>query len=315
MKVFALFLILCFLSLNVFGQNTVVSRELEAQAEALRQWPAWLITEKGKIHRQEGRLSDAFNFFYAALDKAPSDPLIEVELARAFLQTGDLALTLFHLDRALEKQQGFANPEMVYDVRYFRADLALIEERYWDYEQELLKVVRDDEVFSSTRDTDLNLKRNIQDSVLNRGIDRSLVLYRIPDSFSLDAHRRLGIYYVQSGRYDQALGHLLFAVLKSYTRVIDEYRTRVLDFQFLSLKDLHTRMQGESGLLAFLESVGAYESLYYLGEAIYGFDQSKLPAAQEIWTFLVQTPEASQYHGVSRQQLESPQTFVRFNIQ
>jgi len=315
MKVFALFLILCFLSLNVFGQNTVVSRELEAQAEALRQWPAWLITEKGKIHRQEGRLSDAFNFFYAALDKAPSDPLIEVELARAFLPTGDLALTLFHLDRALEKQQGFANPEMVYDVRYFRADLALIEERYWDYEQELLKVVRDDEVFSSTRDTDLNLKRNIQDSVLNRGIDRSLVLYRIPDSFSLDAHRRLGIYYVQSGRYDQALGHLLFAVLKSYTRVIDEYRTRVLDFQFLSLKDLHTRMQGESGLLAFLESVGAYESLYYLGEAIYGFDQSKLPAAQEIWTFLVQTPEASQYHGVSRQQLESPQTFVRFNIQ
>jgi hypothetical protein len=97
--------------------------------------------------------------------------------------------------------------------------------------------------------------------------------------------------------------------------VIDEYRSRVLDFQFVTLGDLHTRIQQEPGLLEFLESVGVYETLYYLGESIFGFDQSKLPAAREIWSFLVQTPEAIQYHGISRQQLQSPQTFVRFEVE
>src|SRR5690606_26315010 len=107
-----------------------------------------------------------------------------------------------------------------------------LEERFADYEQLLQRVLADDEHFNSDADFDSNLRRNYRDSILNRGLDRSLVLYRIPDSFSLAAHRRLGIFYVQTGRYSEAVDHLIFAVLKSFSRVIDEYRSRTLDFQF-----------------------------------------------------------------------------------
>jgi len=292
------------------GQNSQIAAEIELTARNLEIWPAWLITEKGRIHRQEGRLSDAFTFFFKALEKSPSDPRVEIELARSFLQSGDIRLTRLHLQRALEKRNGFPSPEMVFDVHYFLADLAFIEQLNREYERELQIIVNADQFFSSQETFQQNLRNNIVSSFTTRGLERSLVLYRIPEHISLDAHRKLGIFYTRSGRYDRAFPHLLFAVMQSYTRIIEEIRIRVLDFEFTTLQNLHRVLQNEPGLLEYLDNVQVYESMYFLAEALFGFDRTRVQISRDIWNHLLDIPQAQDFHRISQEQIRNPRTFV-----
>ena len=307
------FLVIFLVAVSAWAQEraaSVLSEELEALQERLDTSPSWLLLERGKILREEGKLADSFSYLLAAQEKSPQNPEIDVELAKAYLLTGDMPLTLYHLNLAIEKRAGFPSPNQIYEVYYFLADLVWLEERFADYEQLLQRVLADDEHFNSDADFDSNLRRNYRDSILNRGLDRSLVLYRIPDSFSLAAHRRLGIFYVQTGRYSEAVDHLIFAVLKSFSRVIDEYRSRTLDFQFSTIADLFDRISGSPGLLRYFDSVEIYATLYYLAEGIYGLDSTKLPAARAIWAFLSTSAAAGSYAEVSSQQLRNPQTYL-----
>lgn len=290
-----------------------VRDELDRLPRVLSSYPAWLLLEKGKQLRLEGRLSDAFTYFFAAQEKRPEDPAIEVELARAFLQSGDIRFSRVHLNRAIEKKRGFSSPEAVYDVWYMLSDLALIQESYFDYEGYLKEIVKDDVQFNSTATFDVNTRRLYIQSLLENGIDRTLLLYRIPDSFSLEAHRRLGIFYVQSGRYSEALPHLVFAILKSYTKAIQEYRSRELDFRFSTLLDFHRRIESNPGIREYLVSVGIYESLYYLAEGIYGFDRTRKPSADGVWRFLAAWQDGNQFGAISAEQLRSPRTYLRFD--
>lgn len=292
------------------GSNENFEEQLEITAQNLELWPAWLITEKGRIHRQEGRLSEAFTFFFKALEKAPADPTIEIELARSFLQSGDMRLTRFHLQRALEKRNGFAAPEMVYEVYYFLADLAFLQQLPREYEQHLLAIVAEDSFYSSQEPFQVNLRNNIVSSFISNGLDRTLILYRIPEQVSLDAHRQLGIFYHRSGRYDQALPHLLIAVMQSYTRVISEIRTRILDFEFTTLANLHRIIQNEPGLVEYLSLVQAYESIYFLAETLYGFDRTRVQISRNLWNHLLSLPQAQEFHRISTEQLSNPRTFV-----
>lgn len=289
---------------------SVLAEELEELETRLRTSPAWLLLEQAKQLREEGKLSEAITHLLTAQDKAALDPQIDVELAKVYLLTGDLTLTHHHLNLALQKKNGFPSMNQVYEVSYFMADLAWLEERYRDYEQLLLTLSAEDEHFMSSEDFDRNLRDNYRRSLLERGLDRTLVLYRIPDSFSLIAHKRLGIFYVQTGRYSEAIDHLLFAVLKTFTRIIEEYRVLVPDFQFSSIADFMGRIEQHKGFQNYLDSVGIYESMYYLAEAIFGQDQSKLPIARELWAFLATRQDSGVYSGVSQSQLRSPRTYL-----
>jgi tetratricopeptide (TPR) repeat protein len=292
------------------GVNRTIEEQLEITAQNLEIWPAWLITEKGRILRQEGRLSEAFTFFFKALEKSPADPTIEIELARSFLQSGDIRLTRFHLQRALEKRNGFASPEMVYDVYYFLADLAFLQQLPREYEQHLRTIVEADSFYFSTEPFQVTLRNNIQSSFMSNGLDRTLILYRIPEHVSLDAHRQLGVFYTRSGRYDKALPHLLFAVMQSYSRVISEVRNRILDFEFTTLANLHRVIQNEPGLQEYLSIVHIYESLYFLAEALFGLDRTRVQISRAIWNHILTVPQAQEFHRISTEQIRNPRTFV-----
>ena len=310
---FVLFLSLTLLPFSLAAQSGVtrtIEEQLEITAQNLEIWPAWLITEKGRIHRQEGRLSEAFTFFFKALEKAPADPTIEIELARSFLQSGDIRLTRFHLQRALEKRNGFSSPDMVFDVYYFLADLAFLQQLPREYEQHLQTIVEADSFYSSNEPFQENLRNNVLSSFTSNGLDRTLILYRIPEHVSLDAHRQLGVFYTRSGRYDRALKHLLFAVMQSYSRVISEVRNRILDFEFTTMANLHRVIQNEPGLLEYLSMVQVYESLYFLAEALFGFDRTRVHISRAIWNHLLSVPQAQEFHRISAEQIRDPRTFV-----
>ncbi len=288
-----------------------VSQELQTRAADLQRFPSWLLVEKGRELRTQGRISDAFTYFFAAQDKMPQDPGIDFEIAKAYLQAGDMPMVHLYLDRAIEKRMHFSHPQLLYDVYYFRSDLAWLQEEFMRYELELLQIIRADQRFMSQEEFDRNLRRSYLTSVLDRGLNRSLVLYRIPDSFSLEAHRRLGVFYVQSGRFQEALPHLIFSTIMSFTRVIEEYRKLVLDFEFSTIADFMERLHTQEGLRDYLYSVQVYQGLYYLAEGIYGYDRTRVESSREIWRFLSQRPDAGPYQSASISQLANPQTYLQ----
>jgi tetratricopeptide (TPR) repeat protein len=284
-------------SLNNDEKNPVIEEALWER----EMYPAWLLLERGKNYRMSGRIAEAFLFLLSALEKDPSSAEIEYELGRAYIQSGDLNQARRHLYIALEKPSSGEDTVLQQSVHYLLARLFVIEEDYLNFEKELQKIISVDEEFSGQDDSMVNLRVAMRKTLMQSGLNRLLVLYRIDDSVSQDAHRQLGIFYHESGRYNEAINHLLFSIIKPITRVISIVRQDDFDFVFSSIPDLFEKIDSQDQLRKYLVDAKIYESMFYLSASIIKFNPTALNISQNILNDLSKIPDAGRYRTLTFQ--------------
>lgn len=308
-------LVFCLMGFPLFSQSAAVSIDApDFIGEYTGDAPAWLLRSWGRASREERKLSDAFLLLTRSLEKDPNNPETLTELALTYFASGDLYQAREYLNNALENRSRLSSPDLEYYVLYQLAKIySHSEGSARDYERILLEIVSEDMDFISDDIAAASLRKNIR-TILNRqplpdrsSLDEVITLYRINDSFSLAAHVQLGLFYVHSGRYDEAQLHLIFAVVKIYTHLIQAIRRDDPLYSFINSEDLFNRIKNNDDFLSYMQEVNFDAAVYYLGAASYGFNPSMTFVYNEIWETLLNIPYSSAFTTRTILQLENPQ--------
>ncbi len=303
---------------HVWGQDAapeITGSLPEDLAEVAEDAPAWLLRSWGRASRLDRDLTNAFLLLTRSLEKDPNNPETLTELALTYSASNDFFQAREHLQRALENRALLSSPDLEFLILYRLADIYeqnnLEGSSVLDYERILLEVTSRDSQFSSSEDFEANLRRSIREVLLTPGrsgatsLDRMITLYRLEDSFSLRAHILLGEFYVHSGRYNEALEHLTFAVIKMYSLVIEKIRENDPLYAFQSSADLFERIQRNNNWVSYLRDSMFPKALYYLGAAAFGF-QSAPQIYSGIWRTVQMIPFEHSYELRSAAMLRNP---------
>lgn len=227
--------------------------------------PAWLALEEGNRSFDRGEFGDALRSYQTALAEAGIMPEAELGMARVYAAQADDLLAIRFYRRALEQEGQFDVAELVQQGRYELAEIYRRQRRPEAYEETLLNIVADDVLFTSPAEE--STRTQMREVLLSEGVDRLLVLYRLEELFSVEAHQRLAEHYYEGGR-DRALDHAMFAVVKILSEAISTYRDRYFDYEFESVVEFHSRLSRQPLISGYLQDAGLYRTLYYLGLAI-----------------------------------------------
>lgn len=251
--------------------------------------PAWLALEQGHRSFDQGAFGDALRSYQSALAEAGIMPEAELGIARVYAAQADDVLAIRFYRQTLEQEDQFDLPELAHIARYELAEIYRRQRRPEAYEETLLQVVAEDALFTDPEEE--ATRDQMRDVLLSEGLDRLLVLYRLQELFSTEAHQRLAEHYVEGGR-DIALEHAMFAVVKILSEAISVYRERYFDYEFESVVEFHRRLERQPLIREYLQDAGLYRSLYYLARSVENY-QPRSGVAREIMATIVALGESA----------------------
>ncbi len=245
----------------------------------------------------QGEFGSAIRTLRIALELSPDDPDALYGLGRAYRAVGDLEIAEDYFRRALEHQGRFEIGDTHLLVRYELAALHRIRRDFARYEQELLRLVDDDPL------PDELAGITVQRTLAERGLDRFLVLYRLPESGATAARGMVAELFVGLGRYYGASGHAAVAVLQSMTTVIDAVIRRDPTYEFSTVVDVMERARRYPQIREYLEESRLFRDLYYLGAAYWG---ERDRTALDLWRVLAQIDPLGAWGERAARQLVDP---------
>jgi hypothetical protein len=130
------------------------------------------------------------------------------------------------------------------------------------------------------------------------------MLYSFSDAFAAQAHSLLGWFCYKSGRYSQAVVHLLYAVINRVSQMNGFLKEADVEYEFTTLHDLISSLESNRSLQAYAADTGFYKDLYYLAGATFadGYPQHAL----DIWRLIAAEDTAGVYKALSVRQLRKP---------
>ena len=259
----------------------------------------------------------------AALGRLKDYPEAEYWIGEVYFAEGELGLALSQFQKALSMRSLFENPGFATELQYKIAGIRRIRQEYTEMERALLLILAADSLWSDDGrrespgipqpDTGEAIPAEFSGSFArlamvrtleNNGINRFITMYRYNNAESAEAHRLLGFYYHNTGRYGRAHEHLMFAFLIQNTVIIEEIIRRQYDFTFTTLEALSAGINRNSLLSEYAEKNEYYKTAYYLGASLYG--NGKTAAARDIWNFLSTQNRAGEWQARAVSQLRSP---------
>lgn len=277
-------------------ETYLAERGVNSAAEALKQL---------YYRYPKERLGGSVNAALEAVDRLKLYPEAEFWLGETYRAEGELGLALAQYRKAYDARANLETPDFDAEILYKIIEIHRLRKEYQEMEDrtlELLRVPGRDVLWAGESG---GFARAAMMRILeNEGIGRFLTLYRYGNIQVERAHRDLGLFYYATSRHTQAAEHLMFAFLIQNTVLIEDTIRRRFDFTFTDLASLLAAVKGRSDLDAFLEEVEFDRTLYYLGAAL--FATGKPLPAHQIWTFLAARPEAGEWQGRARSQLQSP---------
>ena len=206
--------------------------------------PAWVYFRRAELlshgaQSGEQDYAQALQLYSRALELQPIYPEALIGIARIYRAEADLVLAETFYREALEQAAHLDVPDDEYALRLELARMydQIGEER--DYRTMLLSIVNRDPVFAGRDDN--NQRTAMLELLLERNLDRVLVLYRLDFPQSLEAHLQYGRYLVRRGGQsdiDLAVEHLLFGVVEIASRAVEAIIERRFDYQFESVANL-----------------------------------------------------------------------------
>ncbi|MCL1817868.1 MAG: hypothetical protein FWG35_02985, partial [Spirochaetaceae bacterium] len=117
--------------------------------------------------------------------------------ARIYEDEGELDLAERYYLASLQRA-GFRVPDENYAVRYRLAAMYYQRKNYKKYEDVLLGILSDQEMYTAERYA--RQREAYVSTLLTQGFDSLAFLYRIPLDFAQEAHGGLGAFYCRTGR-------------------------------------------------------------------------------------------------------------------
>lgn len=260
--------------------------------------PAWLVVRRAERLMDAGEFGLAIRSLRLALELAPNDPDALFGLGRAYKAIGDFVVAEDYLSRALDNRTGFEEPGSAFLVRYERAEIHRARRDLARYEEELAAIVTEDPI-----PEDALIPADPHRVVREQGLDRFLVLYRLPESGSTDARGLLAELLVGLGRYDSAAMHASVAVLQAFTTLIDAARDRDPTYEFSTIDELLERTAVYPEARAYLDSASLHHDLYFLAAAYWAETRD---GALPVWRTLARIDPDGAWGARAARQLERP---------
>jgi tetratricopeptide (TPR) repeat protein len=229
-------------------------------------------------------------------------PEAEFWLGELYRSEGEWAIALSQYQKAYAARNLLEYSGFDIEIQYRIAELRAIRREFNEMAGAYEEILTRDSLWM--QDADSFVKRAMIRILESDGVDRFLTMYRYDDSSSERAHRMLGFFYLDSGRYSKALEQLLFSFLIQNTLIIEELSRRNYDYAFSSARELLDAARSRPELVSYMSEVDYYKTIYYLGSAFYG--DGKLKPARELWTLLQGRGEAGEWRTRSEAQLASP---------
>jgi tetratricopeptide (TPR) repeat protein len=220
---------------------------------------AWLEQEAADRAAARGEYSVALRRYAWALGMKTRFPEAFVGMARIYRSQSDILLAERYYLEALASANQLEIPDQIYAIRMELASLydeiRLGEDDLRKYRDQLLLIIQDDPVFS--RDEPPGQRQMMVQTLLDSGLNRVLVLYRLNFPQALEAHRRYATYLLEETPVRQqgaAVDHLLFAVVEIVGRAVEAVIRHDYDYQFTSITQLYRDAQKYSSILTYLRS-------------------------------------------------------------
>ena len=261
--------------------------------------PGWLLFEQGKAWADQGEYGRALQSFKDAILDAGVMPEAEAAIADIYRTEGEFQLAERHYTRAYNLRNALMVPSEKYAILLRWAALYEDQELYNQMEAKLLLVVGDDR-WSQGEQLAIQVERNYVD----KGLDHVLGLYRFDSGFATEAHSRLGWFYYRTGRYPQAVRHLLYAVVLQVSEAAEYLKHQDPDAMVSSLAGFLADATADRDLRAWLEASSLFQNLYYLSAA--AWELGHPTRARDVWKVLSGLEEAGRYANLSRRQLAGP---------
>lgn len=274
------------------------------RAQDIPNTPAWVSYSEGQRLLDRGSLGEALASFRKALATATGSlfPEAEVGIGIVLEREGESKLAEQSFLHAIAQRNLFYIRQNYYVAWYRLAEIYKRQLDYSSYEQALVNIVDDDPYFHNP---ELAIsKQAYRKTLTNDGLDKLVLLYRLSDDFSFDAHKQLGIFYVSTGKYTDALDHMIFATLKILTASISELMRVDPGYRFSTMQDLLDRINSDKQVAAYANDRGLFECLYFLAASLYG--QGDTGRAVEVWRLVASRPEAGAWAERARSKASHP---------
>ena len=236
----------------------------------------------------------------AALGRLKSYPEAEYWIGEVYRMEGEFSIALAQYQKAYNERTLLENQRFSTEILYKIAELRRLRREYTEMERILGDILGTDNFWSRESFNRSNMLRSLE----NNGINRFLVIFRHNEPSMEKAHRIMGLYYYESGRYDRAVEHLLFAFLIQNSVIIDALIQTQFDYSFTSLSSLLSDIARRRDLLAYIQETEYYKTMYYFANSLHG--TARRTVAREIWTFLRDHSDG-EWRGRSASQLVNPQ--------
>ena len=267
-------------------------------------------------HYPKELLGGSINRLLNVLDRLKAYPEAEFWIGEVFRSEGETGLALRQYQRAYDERALLQTPGFDVEIMYRIVDMHRIRQERQEMENRALDILRGSPVdingvsngvprdYLWAGESQSFARAAMMRILENEGIGRFLTLYRYSNIQIEKAHRFLGLYYYTSSRHNNAAEHLMFAFLIQNTLLIDEVIRLQFDFTYTNLDNLMESIQRRPELLAYLEQIEYFRTIYYLAASLHATGK-QLPARQ-LWTFLSNRPESGEWQRRSRSQLQNP---------
>ncbi len=251
--------------------------------------------------RSPERLGDSLEALRVFIDHSRFFPEAECWIAKIYMAEGEYEIAQRQLEKAISQEASLEVPDFIHEIRYLLASLHKTKKDLAAMEREYKAILSKDELYTSARES--FRKDAMRRTLVEDGIDKFLILYRHKADFAARAYLVLGEYYYKSGRYGQAILHLMVAADILGTKVINDLNMDDPDYRFSNLSELLARMEEKPELARFARDSEVYKTFYYLASALHGDGRSR--QAKEVWLALSRSPDA--WGRRAAQQAQSPQ--------
>jgi tetratricopeptide (TPR) repeat protein len=263
---------------------------------------SWSIYEQGNAALARKEYGQALKFYKDAIDVAGIFPEAEMGLGDVYMAEGEFSIARSQYEKAYSNRNAFYIADAKYDVLYKLAHLFEEQELYKLMEDRLASIVSDDRHYSETPNS--QMRTQVEKNYLSRGLDRTLTLYGFNDAFAMTAHSKLGWFYYRTGRFSQAISHLLYSTISRVSQINGYLREGDIDYQFSALNDALNSVELNPELKGYVVRSDLYKDLYYLAGAT--FANGYPGHALTLWRLIADQPGAGAYQEMSKKQLKKP---------
>lgn len=246
----------------------------QSDSDTAPERPAWVYYERAEEAARSGPTRDypeALRLYSRALEAQAVYPEAYIGMARVYAAEGDTALARRYYQRALEQSGSLEIPDEEFALRLELARLLEQEGADREYRNALRRIVNQDPVFSGDGDANGNQRRAMRERLLDSGLNRVLILYRLDFPQALEAHRELADYLLQDPdpqRREEAVEHLLFSVVEIGGRAVNAIIDHEFDYQFTTIADLILTAQRYPDVRDYLQEMGFIELLLKLAATL-----------------------------------------------